>query len=170
MNGEPKGPPSNDGEHRYDHYRLTGQTPQTFAQFRTKLMTWIEQILDTQVTSSTGTVRDEATNLMEGLLGFAKATLACPSVENERRHAEAVERFAAAKKSVAEARKADAIAERIEISNKIRKLLLALKMTKAMMVHDKSEDGIIFGGQIDALIVCLSEMKQDVPMLPGGEA
>lgn len=151
---------------KYAHYRLRGLDPQKFALWREKFLDQIQRILDQEIDSERGsTIGDEGRAIASGLLDFAKAKLSQPGIENERVLAEAAEKFASAKMNLAKARKTSAEAESIEIDNRIKRLRLMLRMTKAMVIREGGEAALLFGQQVGDLLFALEEFRQETRSL-----
>ncbi len=166
---KPCGPPSS-SEPMFAHFQLRGRDPEMFARFREKFLNGLEKVLESELNCSTGaTVREELQALTSGLLDFAKAKMAQPTAENQRVMAEATEKFAAAKRELAEARKVNAEAESIEIDNRVKKLQLLVKMTKAMIHREDGEAAIVFAKQLDDILLALNEFQQATKSLPSGK-
>lgn len=145
---------------RYHHFQLTGKDPRAFAAARDKLLTWFNQLLDNQLDAVAGTtVRDEAHEFIHESLTFLKAKLKKADFENEKIQAETVDAFASAKERLANARKTSAEAQALELDNMIKQMKIQLTITKVIVMQDTSDAAILFGRDVEALLIAIREIE-----------
>jgi hypothetical protein len=162
----PSGDP-NDGDAKFAHFQLRGKDATKFAAFRDKLLEHLEKLLAIEVEKRGGaTVKDELQDLACGLLDYAKARLAQPSVKNQKTIAEAAEKFANAKKACAEARKTNAEAANIEFETSLKKFELLIKLCRPMIARDQDEAAILFGKDLEGMLSAIGEYREAVKHLP----
>lgn len=152
---------------KFARFSARGKEPIPFAVHRGKLLDYVTSILELKLNQrNDATVRDEAAEMISGFLGWAKERLDTPGVQNAKLRAETAERFAAAKRAIAEARKTNAEAEQIELETTIRRFKLMLTVTKFAVLQDDDEAAVLFGSQIDEVLKMLGELANDKALLP----
>lgn len=143
--------PSNPGILRVD---VKGKSPVVWEANRKKLLHAIERVLD-QIGNNddkTAWFKEQAKVVTSSLMDHARARLAKAGLENERIEAEVSNLYAQREKELAVARKTHAEAESTELDNAAKQLRLILSLTKVMLLGDTSEEAILFGQQIDAMM------------------
>lgn len=140
---------------------VVGKSPDTWSSLRSKLLAAIGKVLDSVIDPEHGTtVREEAKKFTSALLDHARARLAKAGLENEKIEAEVAKLYAECESISADARKKHAEAEATEFETAVKRLKLALELTKAMLIGEPGEEAIVFGNQVQALLGVLSEAAQ----------
>jgi hypothetical protein len=138
---------------------VRGKTLELWPSLRPKLIKAMNDVLDAVIDDKHGTtVRDEVKQFTTALLGYGKAKLERPPLENERIEAEVRRLYEQMEIDRAEARKKHAEADTLEFNNKVRRLRLVLGATKALMVGEEGEEAVIFTEQITALLETLEKL------------
>src|SRR5258708_18237060 len=105
---------------------VEGNDKSTWAKLKNKLTETLFDLLNTQINSNSGaTVRDEIQRITTNVIAFANAKLEKPSIENQKLLAEIEQILANKAKELAETRKINAEAEKIELDNITQKLRIA---------------------------------------------
>ncbi|MDN5200168.1 hypothetical protein QQ008_02320 [Fulvivirgaceae bacterium BMA10] len=105
------------------------------------------------------TIKDEARVFTTALLDYAKQKLAKPGIDNQKTLAEIEEIYARRQRELAEARKTNAEAEKIEFETSIRKLKVALGSAKVLLIGKQGGEEILFLKQIDNFLDVLKEFE-----------
>jgi hypothetical protein len=128
-------------------FELAGRDPATWKEMRPRLIRAVAELVDS-LNSDDPTfawLKEQATSLSGLALDNVKARLQKPGTEV----AEAQARIA---KEYSLARKNNADAGAVEFNTTCRKLLLALSLSRVMLVRDSGHEALIAGQEIDALI------------------
>lgn len=140
--------------------KVRGEANELWAKLRPKLIKTVNDVLDTVIDESReATVRTEAKEFTSALLDFAKQRLRKEGLEAEKIEAEVRKLHADMQMGLAEARERHARADHCEFDLKVKKLRLALSLTKAQLIGDEGEEAIVFGRQIDELLKLLKELS-----------
>lgn len=138
---------------------LAGKDSQVWRKIRPKLIAKISSLLDATVDPISGTtLREEGAETVSGLLAALRAKLARPDLENQRVAAEIAASYARTEKDLAEADKTREEAAALRADRVARELRTALQFAKAMVIRSKDEDAILFGEEIDAMLLALDSV------------
>lgn len=145
---------------------LEGLRGDLFTKLRSKLIDAVDKFLDSPFDYETSsTIRDEVKNFTSLGLNYAKSKLKKPSIENHKLISEIELNYTEIEKKKAVARKENAIAETIEFNHSLRKLVISLKMSKALIIGDKNKEAIIFTQQIDAFLNAIEGIAQEKKLI-----
>jgi hypothetical protein len=151
-------------EERKQYLRVDvgGKSPEIWNALRGKLIHAVNKFLDSTIdTIDNKTIRQEAQAFTHALLEHAKEKLAKAGIENQKLLAEIDYIFSQREKEIAEARKINAEAHKIEIENSLRQLKLSLGMAKALLIGEEEGESIIFVKKIDAFLDVIKEFNLD---------
>jgi hypothetical protein len=139
---------------------VTGQSAELWRQMRPKLIKAVADVLEGLAPDRDAheTLWEGASELVAGAFDHLKARLAKAGLENARIEAEVCKLYAEAESTLAEARKRRGEAAKQEFDTAVRRLRLALGLTRAQLIGDEGEEAILFGKQIDAMLVALKEV------------
>lgn len=139
---------------------VAGKNPETWARLRDKLLEVIENILNTVIdTERNSTLKQEAQKFTSAVLEYGKQKLAQPGHENEKIIAEVDYLYSKKQRELAEARKINAEADKLELENSIRKLKLYLMTAKVIATKDDNDD-ILFIKEINSFLEILNDINQ----------
>ena len=149
---------------------VTGVAPQLWAKLQPKLIEAIERLLETPVNPATGaTVREEGKEIASLAVESLKAHLEKNVIANQKNEAEIAEIYERCEherekedKTRAETRKLNAEAEEKEIENSLKRLQIALRLTKVMLAGQPGDEALLFGKRIDAYLQALEDFAQTV--------
>jgi hypothetical protein len=108
------------------------------------------------------TVRDEAKDITSLMLDSFRSKLQHARLENDRAEAEIARFYAECEAIRANARKTNAEAAAIEVGTAVKRLQLALRLAKGLVIGDSGDEAIIFSSQIEAM---LEAIKDTGPLL-----
>jgi len=146
---------------------VTGQSPQGWAELHSKLLASLARVLD-RITDGSGAqwFEEQAAQFSKALIDYAKARLAKPGIENEKTMAEIADLYANREKKVAETRRIHAEADAKELENALRRLRLALGVTKGMLVGAEGQEAIVMGKQVEGLLLAIREVLPEAQSGP----
>jgi archaellum component FlaD/FlaE len=147
---------------------VTGNAANLWAKFQPKLIDAVERFLATPVNPDTGaTLREEAQEIASLALNNLKARLRKDTIENAKNEAEIAEIYERLEhervkesETRAKTRKLNAEAEAQETENAIRRLRVALRLTKVMLAGQPGEEAILFGKKIEAYLKALEDFSE----------
>ena len=112
---------------KFVRVEVAGKSSELWSKLRGKLLEVIDQILDTVIDSDKHTtLKQEAQKFTSAILDYGKQKLAQPGYENEKTIAEVELLYSQKQRELAEARKVNAEADKLELDNTIRKLRVFL--------------------------------------------
>lgn len=139
---------------------IAGKSPELWNSLRSKLFKAVETFLDSTIdTVDNKTIRDEAKEFTHALLKYGKDKLAKSGLENDKILAEVDLLYSQKEKELAEARKLNAEAQKIEFDTAIKKLRFSLKFTKVLLINEPGEEALIMVRNVDQFIEILDEFK-----------
>jgi len=145
---------------QYLKVETAGKSPELWSNLKEKLLRAIHSFLDTTIDGvDNKTIREEAKVFSHALLKYGKDKLEKAGLENDKILAEVDFLYSQNEKELAEARKLNAEAQRIEFENAIRRLRLSLKMTKVMLISEPREEALIMVKNVDQFIEILDGFK-----------
>lgn len=147
-------------EKKYLKVDIAGRSPKVWNNLKEKMLIAINSFLDSTIdTIDNKTVRDEAKEFTHALLKYGKDKLAKAGLENDKILAEVDLLYSQKEKELAEARKLNAEAQRIEFDTAIKRLRLSLKMTKVMLIGEPGEEALIMVKSVEQFIEVLDDFK-----------
>jgi len=162
----PEGQASDNAYLRID---VMGKSPKSWAELRAKLLSSLYKLID-DISEGQGCSWFEAraAEFSRAILDYAKAKLARPGIENEKTLAEVGDLYAERERKLAETRRIHAQADAQELETELKRLTIALKMTKVMLVGDPGDEAMLFGRQIDGLLAAVDQVRgESKPQTPG---
>jgi hypothetical protein len=139
-------------------FQVTGRSPGLWLKLRSQFVAKVEQLVEQD--AGLGWLQEQAKEFGTLALEHAKARLRREGAEVEKIEAEVAKLFAEKEKVFAEARKTNAEARSLEIKNSMMELRVALGFTRAMLIGDPTEEAVVFGQQIDAMIDALKAVSE----------
>jgi len=137
---------------------LVGNDDFTWSKLKSKLTQTLFELLDTKINTNSGaTVSDEIQRITTNVIEFANAKLERPSIENQKLLAEIEQILANKAKKLAETRKINAEAEKIELDNIAQKLKIALGLAKVLANSTSDPEAIIFIKNIEEFSVIFTQ-------------
>lgn len=153
-------PPDEPG--RILNLEVTGRTEGLWALLRGKLIDAIEKALDAVVDPERGTtLREEAREFSSALLEYARQRLARPEKENAEIEARIALLFSEREYTLEKARGERARADAQELENAIKRLRLALSLTRALLAGEAGQEALLLGSKIDGLLRAIGEIEQE---------
>jgi hypothetical protein len=147
-------------EKKYLKVDIAGKSPELWNSLREKMIKTIHMFLDTTIdTVDNRTIRDEAKEFTHALLKYGKDKLAKAGHENDKILAEVDLLYSQKERELAEARKLNAEAQKIEFDNAINRLKLSLKMTKVMLIGETGEESLIMLKSVNQFIDILDDFR-----------
>lgn len=146
-----------ENEERFLKADLEGKDKTRWAKLKGKFIDRLHQVFD-EICDLTINPQDqislgeELTVVTSKGIGFLKAKLDAPSIENQKKLAEIGKLFAERKKILAEA-------EKIAFETKLKKMKLKLGMIKAFFSKNQDPETLIFTNQIDEFFVIIKEIE-----------
>lgn len=146
---------------------VKGKNTDVWARIRSKFIDQIEYLLNFEINHEDGTsVKDEAKDFVTQTIKFAKEKLKQPGYENMKMLAEIDEIYTKSqlnrtenKIKEAEARIKNVEARNAEFQERLRNMKLSMRLSKAMLVKDETEDSIVFLKEIDTLLEIINEFE-----------
>ncbi|RPJ49276.1 MAG: hypothetical protein EHM19_00735 [Candidatus Latescibacterota bacterium] len=140
---------------------VSGRTEGLWAVLRGKLIDAIVTTLDTVIDHKRGTtVRDEAREFSSALLEYARQRLARPEKENAEIEARIALLFSEREYNIERARSERARADAQELENAMRKLRVALSLTRAFLAGEEGEEVLFLGSKLDDLLKAIGEAER----------
>ncbi len=143
---------------QYLKERIAGKSPNLWSNLKEKLLQAIHSFLDITIDGvNNKTIREEAKEFSHALLKYGKDKLEKAGFENDKIRAEADLLYSQKEKELAEARKLNAEAQKVEFENAIKQLRLSLKMTKAILLGEPGEEALILVKSVEQFIKVLDD-------------
>lgn len=139
---------------------VAGKDEMSWQHYRYKFMSYINKILDSVIDhENNSTIRDEGKAFTSKVLDYAKQKLDKPRHDNAKTIAEIDLLYSQREKELAETRKINAEADKIEFENKIKKIRFALIGIKAMARFNEDEEIIVFVKEVEVFIESINAIE-----------
>lgn len=148
-------------EDKYIKISVEGKSSKKWIALKEKFFDTIESLLETVIDSNTNsTLGDEINDFKSLLLDYGKNKLAKPGIDNAKTLAEIENLYSQKIKTIAEARKLNAEAEKIDFETKLRKLKLSITIMKALISREPGEESILISKEIDTILFALNRIEE----------
>jgi CRISPR/Cas system CMR subunit Cmr6 (Cas7 group RAMP superfamily) len=140
---------------------LVGINEKLFGNLRGKLITMIENVLESSIDKETGlTLKEEIDKFTSLGINYAESKLKKASFENDKLVSEIKEKYSQIERNKAESRKINAEARAIEFNQKLKELTFTLKMTKTLLIGQKGDEAIAFTKQLDSFLDVIESVRE----------